>query len=146
MKIAVSACLLGQDCKYDGSNNRNQAVLDYVASHEVVPVCPEQLGGLPTPRVPAEIVCGRVMNAAGEDVDEAFRYGARRALEIVQRAGAECAILQPRSPSCGVHQIYDGSFSGALIDGEGVFAALLREAGIPTCEPDQLEHLAAGSR
>ncbi|MDO5117565.1 MAG: DUF523 domain-containing protein [Eggerthellaceae bacterium] len=138
MKIAVSACLLGHNCKYNGSNNQNQMVLDYVTSHEVVPVCPEQLGGLPTPRVPAEIVNGVVTNAEGECVDTQFRRGARRALDIVQRAGVDCAILQPRSPSCGSHQIYDGSFSGTLIDGEGVFAALLREHGIQVLEPDEL--------
>ena len=138
MKIAVSACLLGHNCKYNGSNNRNQAVIDYISSHEVVPVCPEKLGGLPAPRVPAEIVDGIVMNAEGESVDAQFRRGARRALDIVQRAGVGCAILQPRSPSCGVHHIYDGSFSGTLIDGEGVFAALLREHGIATYEPDDL--------
>ena len=138
MKIAVSACLLGHNCKYNGSNNRNQAVIDYVAPHEVVPVCPEKLGGLPIPRVPAEIVDGVVMNAEGESVDDQFRRGARRALDIVQRAGAECASLQPRSPSCGVHQVYDGTFSGMLIEGEGVFAASLREQGIPTMEPDEL--------
>ena len=138
MRIAVSACLLGHNCKYNGSNNRNQAVLDYVASHDVVPVCPEQLGGLPIPRVPAEIVDGVVTNAEGECVDAAFRRGARRALDAVQQAGAKLAILQPRSPSCGVHQVYDGSFSGILIEGEGVFAALLRENGIQALEPDSL--------
>ena len=138
MKIAVSACLLGHNCKYNGGNNRNQAVLDYVASHEIVPVCPEQLGGLPTPRVPVEIVNGVVTNAEGELVDTQFRRGARRALDIVQRAGVDCAILQPRSPSCGVHQVYDGSFSGVLVDGEGVFAALLRVHGIRMLEPDEL--------
>lgn len=140
MKIAVSACLLGHNCKYNGSNNRNQAVLDYVAGHEVVPVCPEQLGGLPIPRVPAEIVDGVVVNAEGERVDAQFRRGARRALDVVQQAGADLAILQPRSPSCGVHQVYDGTFSSTLIDGEGIFAALLREHGIKTCEPSELSN------
>jgi len=138
VKIAVSACLLGHNCKYNGTNNHNQAVIEYVASHEVVPVCPEQLGGLPTPRIPAEIVNGVVMDAKGECVDEEFRRGAHRALDIVQRAGVDCAILQPRSPSCGAHQVYDGSFSGTLIDGEGIFAALLREHGIRALEPDEL--------
>ena len=146
MKIAVSACLLGHNCKYNGSNNRNRAVIDYVAPHEVVPVCPEKLGGLPIPRVPAEIVEGVVVNATGENVDGQFRRGARRALDIVQRAGVDCAILQPRSPSCGVHQVYDGTFSGTLVDGEGIFARLLREHRIKTYEPDELADLTDASR
>ena len=138
MKIAVSACLLGHDCKYNGSNNRDQAVIDYTTGHDVVAVCPEQLGGLPTPRVPAEIVEGVVRNADGKCVDEQFRRGAQHALEIVLEEGVDLAILQPRSPSCGVHQVYDGTFSGTLIDGSGIFAALLKEHGIRMVEPDEL--------
>ena len=140
MKIAVSACLLGHNCKYNGSNNRNQAVIDYVAPHEVVPVCPEKLGGLPIPRVPAEIVEGVVVNAEGERVDGQFRRGARRALDFVQRAGVDCAILQPRSPSCGVHQVYDGTFSGKLIPGQGVFAKLLSENNIRVLDVSELSN------
>lgn len=138
MKIAVSACLLGRNCTYSGGNNRNQTVLAYLTPHEALAVCPEQLGGLSTPRMPAEIVNGVVMNAEGTCDHEAFCQGAQRGLEIVQQAGITCAILQPRSPSCGVHQIYDGSFSGKLIEGQGVFAALLRENGITVFEPDDL--------
>ena len=137
--IVVSACLLGERCRYDGASKPNAAVISLAERFTLIPVCPEQLGGLPTPRVSAEIVNGVVMNAEGERVDTQFRRGARRALDIVRRAGVDCAILQPRSPSCGVHQVYDGSFSGTLIDGEGVFAALLREQGIRTLEPDELE-------
>ena len=110
MKILVSACLLGENCKYDGGNNRNEKVLEYIKGHDVVPVCPEQLGGLPTPRPCSEIVNGIVINTKGESVDAEFRQGAERALEIAEAEHIDLAILQSRSPSCGVNQIYDGTF------------------------------------
>lgn len=138
MKIVVSACLLGENCKYNGGNNRCGAVVDFVKHHEVVAVCPEQLGGLSTPRLPAEIVNGIVTNAAGRSVDEEFRKGARLALDIALAEGAELAILQPRSPSCGCKQIYDGAFSKTLIPGKGIFAELLAESGIKVVEPNDL--------
>ena len=138
MKIAVSACLLGRDCKYDGGNNRCQKVLDFVKGHDVVAVCPEQMGGLSTPRVPAEIVNGVVTNAHGYSVDNAFRRGAQHALERVLNEGATLAVLQPRSPSCGCKLVYDGTFSKHLVPGKGVFAQLLEENGIVTLEPEDL--------
>lgn len=138
MKIIVSACLLGKDCKYNGGSNRCQGVLDFVKSHEVIPVCPEVLGGLSTPRLPAEIKNGTVTNAEGYSVDAEFRKGAKMALDIALKEGAELAILQPRSPSCGCKQVYDGTFNRTLKSGKGVFAQLLHDNGIKTIEPTDI--------
>ena len=129
MKIMVSACLLGENCKYNGGNNLNEKVLNYINGHEVIPVCPEVLGGLPIPRVPAEIVNGVVTTKDGRNVDVEFRKGAEIALEMAKKEQVDLVILQSRSPSCGVKQIYDGTFSGTRIDGQGVFARLLKENG-----------------
>lgn len=134
MKIMVSACLLGEKCKYNGGDNRSEKVLAFVRGHEVIPVCPEVAGGLSVPRLPCEFVNGRVLNAAGECVDRAFRTGAELCLQTAKEQEIDLAILQSRSPSCGVKQIYDGTFSGNLIPGEGVFAALLRENGFRTAD------------
>jgi len=138
VKIMVSACLLGENCKYSGGNNLRKKVLDYVAGHEVIPVCPEVLGGLPTPRPPAEIVRGEVINKLGVSVDEEFRLGAQRALEIAKEKQIDLAILQPRSPSCGTREIYDGTFSGKRIPGMGVTAALLCANGYKGLDADEL--------
>lgn len=127
MVIAVSACLLGQNCKYNGGNNRNEKLLDFLKDHEVIPVCPEVFGGLPTPRDPSEIVNGVVRHKDGVSVDKEFREGARIALEKVLKSRAELVILQSRSPSCGPDTIYDGTFSKRLIPGDGVFVQLLKE-------------------
>lgn len=139
MKIAVSACLLGENCKYNGGNNRNEAVLRFLEGHEVIPVCPEVLGGLSVPRSPCEIVNGIVMNRDGECVDREFRLGAELAAKQAAEQGAEAAVLQPRSPSCGCRQIYDGSFSGKKIAGMGVFARELTKHGIRLVDADELE-------
>ncbi len=138
MNILVSACLLGHCCKYNGGHNRNERVLAYVRGHTVIPVCPEQLGGLPTPRACAELLDERIVTDSGQDVTAAFQSGADMACRIAVRGHAELAILQPRSPSCGVHQIYDGSFQKRLINGQGVFAARLAQLGIRAVEPDEL--------
>ena len=135
MKIMVSACLLGRRCKYNGGDNFNEALARFLEDHDVVPVCPEMAGGLSVPRRPSEIVNGVVMSDAGENVDAAFRAGAAACLQIAKDEGIDLAILQPRSPSCGVHQIYDGTFSGRLTAGSGVFAALLKEHGFRVAEP-----------
>ena len=129
MKILVSACLLGDNCKYNGGNNRNAELLRLLSGHTVIPVCPEVLGGLPTPRTPAEIVNGIVTNRNGESVDEAFRKGAEEALKLAKQEQPDLIILQSRSPSCGVKQIYDGTFTGTLIPGQGVFAELAQKVG-----------------
>lgn len=138
MKVGVSACLLGVNCKYNGGNNFSEALARYLEKREVVLLCPEVFGGLPTPRVPAEMVEGVVMDKEGRSVDDAFRKGARIALQKVRDEGVELVILQSRSPSCGVKEVYDGSFSGKLIPGKGVFAALLAEAGIPAVDVEDV--------
>lgn len=140
MKVLVSACLLGENCKYSGGNNLCPRLLDWLAreGHEAVPVCPEVLGGLPTPRMPAELVDGVVRTRDGRSVHEAFRRGAEAALRTAREAGVTLAVLQPRSPSCGTWQVYDGTFSGRKVPGRGVFAGLLAENGIRTLEPEDL--------
>ena len=141
MKILVSACLLGKNCKYNGGNNLNQRVLDFIEGHEVIGVCPEQLGGLSTPRLPAEIVAGVVMNKEGVSVDAQFRKGAQAALAAALENKVDLAILQSRSPSCGVKEIYDGSFSGKKIKGQGLFAKLLSAHGIKVLDAEYIaEH------
>ena len=141
MKILVSACLLGKNCKYNGGNNLNQNVLDFIEGHEVIGVCPEQLGGLSTPRLPAEIVEGVVTNKEGISVDAEFRKGAQEALAAAMENKVDLAILQSRSPSCGVKEIYDGSFCGKKIKGQGVFAKLLSAHGIEVLDAEDVaEH------
>ena len=139
MKILVSACLLGENCKYSGGNNYNQAVCDFARGHQVVPVCPEVLGCLPTPRCPAEIVQGVVTNKEGINVDREFRAGAAKALAIAKENGVELAILQSRSPSCGVKEIYDGTFSGCLINGNGITSDLLLKNGVKVINESELD-------
>ena len=138
MKILVSACLLGKNCKYNGGNNLNQSVLDFIEGHEVIGVCPEQLGGLSTPRLPAEIVDGVVTNKEGVSVDNEFRKGAQEALAVALENKVDLAILQSRSPSCGVKEIYDGTFSGTKIPGQGVFAKMLMDEGIRVLDAGEL--------
>lgn len=141
MKILVSACLLGTNCKYNGGNNLNQSVLVFIEGHEVIGICPEQLGGLSTPRLPAEIVDGVVTNKEGVSVDNEFRKGAQEALAVALENKVDLAILQSRSPSCGVKEIYDGSFSGKKIQGQGVFAKLLSARGIKVLDAEDIaEH------
>ena len=124
MKILVSACLLGENCKYSGGNNYNQAVCDFARGHQVVPVCPE--------------VQGVVTNKEGINVDREFRAGAAKALAIAKENGVELAILQSRSPSCGVKEIYDGTFSGTKIPGQGVFAKMLMDEGVRVLDAGEL--------
>ena len=141
MKILVSRCLLGEPCRYDGES-RPAPGLEKLerAGHTLVPVCPEVLGGLPTPRPPAELQPdGRVVNRAGEDVTAAYWAGARLTLDLAREEGCALAVLKAKSPSCGSSQVYDGSFSGALIPGRGTAARLLAEAGIPVIDETQLE-------
>ncbi len=138
MKILVSACLLGENCKYNGKNNYSERVAKYLEGHEVIPVCPEVLGGLTTPRDPSEIADGVVTNCKGISVDRQFRKGAEEALRIAVENGIDLAILQSRSPSCGVRQIYDGTFTGRLIPGQGVFAGMLRENGFRVMDCEEI--------
>lgn len=138
MKIMVSACLLGENCKYSGGNNRNEKVIRYIEGHEVIPVCPEVMGGLPTPRTPAEIVGGTVVNRDGVNVDKEYRLGAEKTLEIAVREGIDLAILQSRSPSCGAKEIYDGTFSGTRIPGQGIAAGLLMRNGFHVLDAEDI--------
>lgn len=138
MKIMVSACLLGENCKYSGGNNRHEKVLAFIEGHEVIPICPEVMGGLLTPRPPAEIVGGTVINKDGVSVDKEYRLGAENALKIAKREQIDLAILQSRSPSCGVKQIYDGTFSGTKISGQGVTARLLAENGFRVLDAEDV--------
>lgn len=139
MKILVSACLLGENCKYNGKNNENEKVLDLAKDHDLIPVCPEVLGGLPTPRPPSEIVDGEVISKEGYSVHDKFLAGAEKALEIALEKDVAYAILQSRSPSCGVKEIYDGSFSGRLVEGKGIFARLLEENGIRAVDVEDMD-------
>ena len=138
MKILVSACLLGENCKYNGKNNYSERVTKYLEGHEVIPVCPEVLGGLTIPRNPSEIVDGVVTNCKGVSVDRQFREGAEEALRIAEENGIDLAVLQSRSPSCGVRQIYDGSFTGKLIPGQGIFAQLLEKSGFRVMDCEEI--------
>lgn len=140
-KLLISACLLGENCKYNGGNNYTPAVETLRERFEVIPVCPEQLGGLPTPRVPSERVGGKVLTRDGQDVTEAFRRGAEKTLAIARAEGAARAVFQVRSPSCGCGTIYDGTFSGTLVPGKGVTAQLLEESGIKVYGGDRIEAL-----
>lgn len=144
MKIMVSACLLGENCKYNGGSNRCEELLRLLSGHTVIPVCPEVLGGLPVPRVPAEIADGIVMNREGMSVDAAFRQGAEAALEAARLEKPDLIILQSRSPSCGVKEVYDGAFSGVLVPGRGVFADLALRAGFRVLDVEDV--LAGGIR
>ena len=137
-KIIVSACLAGLRCRYDGETKPCEKVVEMVAAGKALPVCPEQLGGLPTPRVPAEMRGGRVMRQDGVDVTAEFIRGAQESLMLAQLVGATKAILKSRSPSCGSEAIYDGSFSGKLIPGDGVTAALFKANGIHVITEEDL--------
>lgn len=134
MKIAVSACLLGTPCRFDGASKPCDAVLALRELHELIPVCPEVAGGLPVPHEPCEIVADRaelrVIDATGIDRTGAFEQGARATLDLVQAEGCELAVLKAKSPSCGTGRIYDGTFTGTLVPGDGVAARMLAEAGV----------------
>ncbi len=139
-KILVSACLYGHCCKYDGTSNllkdKNFQILKNTG--RLIPVCPEQLGGLPTPRIPSEIRDGKVFNKEGEDVTAEFELGAEKTLSIARENGVRVAILKQGSPSCGCKKIYDGTFSGNKITGEGVTARKLVENGIPVFDETEV--------
>ena len=128
--MIVSACLAGFPCRYDGKSKPCAEVVELVKAGKAIPVCPEQLGGLPTPRPPCEILAGRVVDRNGTDRTESFQQGAQAVLALAQTYGGTQALLQNRSPSCGTGWIYDGTFSKTLIAGDGITARLLQENGI----------------
>ena len=143
----LSACLCGVNCKYNGLNNYNEICEKLLASGKAILVCPEQLGGLPTPRIPSEIIGnsldildgkGEVVNKEGSDVTAQFIKGAKETLDIAKKLNIKTAILKDGSPSCGVNYIYDGNFSGTKIKGMGVTAQLLKESLIDVISEDEL--------
>lgn len=137
--VLVSACLLGVPCNHVGRGNPSSAVAGLGADHDLVPVCPEVAGGLPTPRPAAELQPdGRVRTATGEDVTGAYRRGAAVAVAAARAAGAETAVLKARSPSCGCHEVYDGTFRRRLVAGAGVTARALRSAGVHVVSEEDL--------
>ena len=138
-KIIVSACLLGENCKYNGGNNYDPSVVAFLEGREVIPVCPEVLAGLGIPRITIEIKDGLVTRRDGVVVDAAIRTAVAQILEQIKEEDIACAILKARSPTCGVHQIYDGTFSGTLTDGAGVLAQALKDAGYTVLDNEDLE-------
>lgn len=139
--LLVSACLVGERCRYDGGSQYCAAAEALGGRYELVAACPEVLGGMPVPRTPAEIRGDRVVSIDGEDRTEKFRLGAERTLEIARKAGAVKALLKSGSPSCGCGLIHDGSFSGGMVQGKGVTAALLEANGIAVCTELDLSSL-----
>lgn len=129
MKVLVSACIMGENCKYNGKNNRNDAVIAFLKDKEVVRICPELLAGMPIPRPCAELVNGVVTDDSGRNVDAAYRRAVELAMSGIRPEEFDLVILQSRSPTCGVNQIYDGSFTGRLVPGQGLFAKALTERG-----------------
>ena len=132
MRVLVSACLLGVNCRYNGVPKEDRAVKELLNREDItlIPMCPEQSGGLPTPRTPSERKGDGVFSSEGEDRTETFIRGAQEALRLAKLYGCEAAILKERSPSCGNKEIYDGSFSGTVVPGEGVTAELLQQNGV----------------
>ena len=148
-RVLISACLLGEKCRHNGRDSKSDEVMERLGEDELVPVCPEQLGGLSTPRPPAEIVggdgaevldgCASVITVEGEDKTSEFLGGAHQTLEIAKSHNATHAVLKSKSPSCGLGRIYDGTFTGELGDGDGVTAALLRRHGIQVMTETDIE-------
>ena len=138
MKILVSACLLGENCKYNGGNNYNSAVAEFVRDKEILPICPEMLAGMGCPRTPIEIVDGVLMDRNGRNVDAAMGGAVGMAMKQISSEKIQCAVLQSRSPTCGVNQVYDGSFTGKLIPGAGIFAQALKDAGYRVIDAEDI--------
>lgn len=128
-KILVSGCLLGENCKYNGGNNYNPRVVEFLKGKEVISICPEMMAGMGCPRNPIEIVDGVLTDCHGKNVDSLIRKSVMEIMERIRDEEIQCAVLQSRSPTCGVNQVYDGTFSGKLIPGSGVFAKSLMDAG-----------------
>ena len=137
--VLVSACLLGVCCRYDGESKPNPDVTQLRDRFLLIPICPEVDGGLPTPRTPSERVGERVLMKDGKDVTENYFSGAKEALRLAQQYGCRSAILKARSPSCGSGYIYDGSFTGRLISGDGVAAQMLKSEGIAVYTEEEID-------
>lgn len=146
MNILVSACLLGLNCRYDGSGCYQAALEKLKGGHNLIPVCPELYGGLPTPREPAELIGNKVMTKSGIDVTAEYKKGAQETLALARLLGCRTAVLKAKSPSCGKGQIYDGSFCGRLTDGSGVLARLLINEGLTVLTENEIEKLIGSPR
>ena len=140
-RMLVSACLLGVSCRYDGGGKALDGLERLMERYELIPVCPEQLGGLPTPRTPSERRGGRVVSRDGADVTDAFRRGADQACRLAGLYGAKLALLKARSPSCGSGTVYDGSFTGRTVPGSGVAAEALAAMGVMVYSEENLSSL-----
>ena len=136
-KVLVSACLLGIKVRFDGKSKANEELIEKLNNYEFLPVCPEVWGGLPTPRVPSEIINDKVINKDGIDVTDNYMRGAIETLELARKFNIKKAILKSKSPSCGKGKIYDGSFNGTLVDGNGITTRLLIENGIEVLTEDE---------
>ena len=141
MKLLVSACLMGMRCRYDGGTNTLPRLAELMDQYTCIPVCPEMFGGLPTPRVPAERRREQIINQKGENVTEAFVQGAAEVLRLAELYDCKMALLKEHSPSCGSGQIYDGTFSGILVPGDGVAAQAMKKHGITVFGESQIEEL-----
>lgn len=139
--ILISACLIGCNTRYKGDSHILEKLPQLMEKYNLIPVCPEQLGGLSTPRDPSEIVNGRVLSCKGVDVTTQFNRGAKEALRLAELYNCSAAILKERSPSCGQGQIYDGTFTGTLTNGDGITAALLAKSGIRIIGESQIDSL-----
>lgn len=138
-KILVSACLLGVNCKYNGNNNLNDKVIKYIENKEVIPICPEIMGGLSIPRYPSEIVDDKVINNQNQDVTKEYTKGAEETLKLARILGVRKALLKSKSPSCGCGKIYDGTFTNTLINGDGITTKLLKENKIEVITEMELD-------
>lgn len=139
MKVLVSSCILGKNCKYNGKNNYNPKVIEFLQGKEIIDICPELLAQMPIPRPSAEIVNGIIMDIDGNNVDMAYRNATQLALEKIVGMEIDLVILQSRSPTCGVNCIYDGSFTGRLIKGQGLFAIELINAGYTVIDAEDFK-------
>lgn len=139
MKVLVSSCLMGDNCKYNGGNNYCKKLIDYLKDKEYIKACPECLGGLTTPRSPSEIKGDRVINKEGIDVTKEFNEGALKTLDIALSENIDLAILKSNSPSCGCGMVYDGTFSNNLVLGDGITTRLLKKNGIKVVSSSEFE-------
>lgn len=145
MNVLISACLMGVFCRYDGKTKQNDKLEALMNQYTLIPVCPEILGGLPTPRPAVEIQNGRAINKEGKDVTDEFERGAKEVLRLAKLYHCDLVILKERSPSCGNQKIYDGTFSGTLVDGNGFTAQLLLDHGIRVIGESQIDSLLESS-
>lgn len=140
MNVLVSACIMGDNCKYNGKNNYNHNISQFLKEHRIVKICPELLAKMTIPRKSAEIVDGVVRDIDGKNVDKEYRWAVEIALKQIEKLDIDLVILQSRSPTCGVNSIYDGSFTGTLISGQGLFAKALIDAGYKVKDVEDFEN------